>query len=485
MIEPIVGSWIEWGQGLFERAWAYIYQPWTLYQLAIIIALYLFCQLVARQVEPRLEAWVRSLKVNTGLLRVLAALLRRVEWILFVPLAYLTYYLSYEYAVSSLAAGNEFARFLVAKKVFLLLLAANLSNAWLVITVGSRIIRNRTLARLVGWLAWGVVALNLTGYLDDTVRALDAWGISFGEVRVTALAVLQGLALLIGLTWLASQTGNFVENRIQRSTDLTPSLQVLIGKFVKIFLVVVAVAVALNSAGVDLTALTVFSGAVGVGLGFGLQKVVSNFVSGVIILLDKSIKPGDTISLGDTFGWIRELRSRFVSVVTRDGREFLIPNEDFITQEVINWSFTDKLVRLDVHFGVAYDSDPHQVTKIVIEAAKGVKRVNTTRNQPVCWLTGFGDSSLDFICRFWINDPQNGLTNIRGQVLLAIWDTFKEHGVGIPFPHREIIMRTPVEIGRASEGATFGDPSGMEAVESGDDAQAAPGNGAALQQGGG
>lgn len=481
-MEPLVEGWLVRGRALAQGAWDYVYQPWTLYQLAIIVGLYLFCQLIAWRVEPRLERWVRSLKVNTGLLRVLAALLRRVEWLLFVPLAYLAYYLSYQYAVSSLAAGNEFARFLIAKQVFLLLLAANLSNAWLVITVASRVIRNRTLARLVGWLAWGLVALNLTGYLDDAVGALDATGISFGEVRVTALAVLQGLALLIGLTWLASQMGNFVENRIQRSTDLTPSLQVLIGKFVKIFLVVAAIAVALNSVGVDLTALTVFSGAVGVGLGFGLQKVVSNFVSGVIILLDKSIKPGDTISLGDTFGWIRELRSRFVSVVTRDGREFLIPNEDFITQEVINWSFTDKLVRLDVHFGVSYDSDPHHVTRIVIEAAKGVKRVNATRNQPVCWLTGFGDSSLDFICRFWINDPQNGLTNIRGQVLIAIWDTFKANGVGIPFPHREIIMRTPVEIGRASDGATFGDPAGMEGVETGEGTEpvvARTGNGAA------
>ena len=133
-------------------------------------------------------------------------------------------------------------------------------------------------------------------------------------------------------------------------TDLSPSLQVLIGKFIKIFLVVMAVVVGLNSVGIDLTAFAVFSGAIGVGLGFGLQKVVSNFISGVIILLDKSIKPGDTISVGETFGWIRELRSRFVSVVTRDGREFLIPNEDFITEKVINWSFSDKLVRLGCGF---------------------------------------------------------------------------------------------------------------------------------------
>ncbi|MEM9677064.1 MAG: mechanosensitive ion channel domain-containing protein, partial [Pseudomonadota bacterium] len=158
-----------------------------------------------------------------------------------------------------------------------------------------------------------------------------------------------------------------------------------------------------------------------------------------------SIKPGDTISLGETFGWIRELRSRFVSVVTRDGREFLIPNEDFITTQVVNWSFTDELVRLDVTFGVAYDSDPHEVSRLVKQAISDVERVNKVR-KPVCWLTEFGDSSLNFIARFWISDPQNGLTNIRGQVMLAIWDVLKENDIGIPFPHREIIMRTPVEV---------------------------------------
>jgi len=161
--------------------------------------------------------------------------------------------------------------------------------------------------------------------------------------------------------------------------------------------------------------------------------------------MDRSIKPGDTITLGETFGWIRELRARFVSVVTRDGREYLIPNEDFITHEVINWSFSDDLVRLDVSFGVSYNSDPHEVTALAIAAAQTCRRVYAYKT-PVCWLTAFGDSSLDFVLRFWINDPREGLTNVRGQVLLALWDTFKEHDIGIPFPHREIIMRTPVEL---------------------------------------
>ena len=223
----------------------------------------------------------------------------------------------------------------------------------------------------------------------------------------------------------------------------------MIGKVAKIGLVLAAGAIALSSVGVDLTALTVFSGAVGVGLGFGLQKVVSNFVSGVIILLDKSIKPGDTISLEGTFGWIRELRARFVSVVTRDGREYLIPNEDFITQRVINWSFSDNFVRLDVNFGVSYDADPHKVSQLAIEAAMSVARVEADR-RPVCWLTDFGESSLDFVLRFWIRDPQQGLTNVRGKVLLALWDTFKENGISIPYPHREIIVKQDGRAGGSS-----------------------------------
>ena len=198
--------------------------------------------------------------------------------------------------------------------------------------------------------------------------------------------------------------------------------------------------VALSSIGLDLTALTVFSGAVGVGIGFGLQKVVSNFISGIIILLDKSIKPGDTISLGDTFGWIRELRARFVSVVTRDGKEYLIPNEDLITQQVVNWSFSDDLVRIDVPFGVSYDSDPHEVIRLALEPLEKIERVSK-RKKPVCWMTEFGDSSINFVLRFWIRDPQNGLTNIRGTVLMALWDQFKANNINIPFPHREIIFK--------------------------------------------
>ena len=409
-------------------AWRVIFQTWTIYQALIIAFAYILARLFAKAAEPPLETWVRSLKLNAGFLRLLAALLRRVDWIVFVVLVGTAY----------LVVSNS----TWPSRAFFLNLVFNLSLAWLVISFISRVIHSRVLSRWVAVVAWIIVALNLTGYLDPTTAALDSMAFNLGEVRLSALLLIKSVALLIGLTWLANNTGNYVETRVMSMSDLTPSLQVLIGKFIKIFLVIAAVIVALNAVGIDLTVFAVFSGAIGVGLGFGLQKVVSNFISGVIILLDKSIKPGDTISLGSTFGWIRELRSRFVSVVTRDGREFLIPNEDFITEKVINWSFTDKLVRLDVDFGVSYDCNPHEVSRLAIEAAESVERVSKVK-KPVCWLTEFGDSSLNFKARFWISDPQNGLTNIRGMVMLALWDAFEANDIAIPYPHREIIMQPP------------------------------------------
>jgi small-conductance mechanosensitive channel len=214
-------------------------------------------------------------------------------------------------------------------------------------------------------------------------------------------------------------------------------MQVLAVKLLQVLLYGAAFFMGLRAVGVDLTGLAVLSGAIGVGLGFGLQKVVSNLVSGVIILLDKSIKPGDVISLGETFGWINALGARYVSITTRDGREYLIPNEDLITGQVVNWSHSNDFVRLDIFFGTAYGDDPHKVRKIAVSAASAVPRVLSER-APVCHIVSFGDSSVDYILRFWIRDPTQGLTNIRGNVYLALWDAFQAEGISFPFPQREV-----------------------------------------------
>ncbi len=413
-----------WARGLV----GYLTTPWFFYQAAIVVVLFVLAKLLASRVEPRLEERARRIKGHVGLLRVVIALLRRIDWILFTLML--------------------FAALVVMRSVtwpsrsHLISIVLSLSLAWLIASVLSRVVRNRLLARILGWLAWIYAAFVILGFDDEAAGFLDSLAMPLGQMRLSALLVLKAALVLVVTLWLAAVLGRFLDEQVQKSDELTPSVRVLIGKVARIGLVLIAGAIALSSVGIDLTALTVFSGAVGLGLGFGLQKVISNFISGIIILLDKSIKPGDTISLEGTFGWIRELRARFVSVVTRDGREYLIPNEDFITHRVINWSFSDDLVRLDVEFGVSYEADPHEVGRLAIEAAKTVDRVNDART-PVCWLTGFGDSSLDFVLRFWIDDPQKGLTNIRGQVLLALWDAFKANGVGIPYPHREIIMKEP------------------------------------------
>jgi len=416
----------------------YFKQPSVLIQLGVIVVLFPAALFLGRRTAAALEEKARGIKGMPGLLRFIVAFLGRMEWL------YYSLLLGIAYVVSGVLPLPE-SNYLIYS---VMLLAA----AWLVISVVSHVIRSRAIGKIFSVVAWAWVAAIVLSVADDVSSMLGAARLfSMGDRPYTLLDLIQTV-LFFGVTlWIALAAGNFVDRRVQQVDELTPSLRVLIGKIARISLLVFGVLFAMSSLGINLTALTVLSGAIGVGIGFGLQKVVSNFISGIIILLDQSIKPGDTITLGETFGWIRELRARFVSVITRDGREFLIPNEDFITREVINWSFSDEYVRLDVPFGVAYDSDPHEITRLAIEAASGVDRVDSSRNKPVCWMTEFGDSSLNFLLRFWIRDPQQGLTNIRGKVLLSLWDIFKEHGINIPFPHREVIMKTPVTVSRSDD----------------------------------
>ena len=428
MLDKLTRLGLEYGQLAID----YLGSPVVLTQLGLIVVVFLPALLLSRRIEPLFEKRARSIKGMPGLLRVVVAFLRRFEWLFFVILLALTYLLT---SVISWPESN-----------YLIYVAMLLSAAWLLIAVTSHALRSRLLRKLFAYVAWVYVAAAILGVVDDTAQILDNAAFGVGKIRISLLNVLQAGLLFAVAMWLSFTVGNFLDRRIQKAEELTPSLRVLLGKVTRISLIVLAAMIAVSGLGIDLTALTVLSGAVGVGIGFGLQKVVSNFISGIIILLDQSIKPGDTISLGETFGWIRELRARFVSVVTRDGREFLIPNEDFITHEVINWSFSDKYVRLDVDFGVSYDSDPHDVTRIAIAAAGSVGRVDAARRPPVCWLTEFGDSSLNFKLRFWITDPQQGLTNIRGKVLMALWDAFKENNISIPYPHRELIVKTPISV---------------------------------------
>jgi small-conductance mechanosensitive channel len=298
------------------------------------------------------------------------------------------------------------------------------------------------------------------GLLAPLAAALDRLAIEVGEVRLSALGAVQGLALLIALLWIARLASSLIEGRLRRSTAFSPAMQVLAVKMVRVGLIAVAVVVALTAVGVDLTAFAVFSGALGVGLGFGLQKVVSNLISGFILLMDRSIKPGDVIETEGTYGAITRLHARYVSIVTRDNTEYLIPNEDLITNRVINWSYSSDLIRLRVPIGISYDSDVRLAMALCIEAAESVERV-VSQPKPRCMMSGFGDSSVDLDLRFWIRDPANGTKNVASDVLLGVWDRFHENGIQIPFPQRDLHLKTadtpmPVRVARADEGAGEG-----------------------------
>lgn len=398
---------------------------WRQNQLLIVLGLIALAYVFAFLTRGRFDRWTRA-RENwpKWRLRLLLMIRRRLSLLYFVAFSWLVYF-----AMQALTWPS---------RSYLIGVAATLALAWLIIAVVSRFIENRTLRRIFTWALWVYATLVALNLVDDVMGFLDGIGFSIGETRFSALVVIKGL-LLIAVMLTAARLGTHAAAvALRRNEDISPSMQVLAIKAVQVVFYGIVVLVGIRALGFDLTGLALVSGAIGVGIGFGLQKVVSNLVSGIIILLDRSIKPGDVISLGDTFGWIDALGARYVSVVTRDGREYLIPNEDLITSQVVNWSHSDRFVRLDVAFGTSYHDSPHDVRRIAVEAARSVPRVLEDRFRPVCHITGFGDSSIDYALRFWIADPTEGLTNVRGNVYLALWDAFKAAGIRIPFPQREV-----------------------------------------------
>ncbi|RBI85922.1 mechanosensitive ion channel family protein [Rhodosalinus halophilus] len=407
-------------------------RPWNAYQVAIAAGLFLLAWALRAVLAPRMHEWMRAREGwPRWRLRVLVVLHKRLRMVFFVGLLWATVWAMREITWPS--------------RSWLLAILADLSLAWLIVAFATRLIANSLLRRTVRYGAYAWVTLRILALTDETERLLGRIAVEMGEVRISLWMVLQGVFLLALLLFLARVIARQSSARIHANEELSPSMRVLAVKFLQVALYGAAFLVGLRAVGFDLTGLAVLSGAIGVGLGFGLQKVVSNLVSGVILLLDRSIKPGDVISLGETFGWINSLGARYVSITTRDGKEYLIPNEDLITGQVVNWSHSNDLVRLDIHFGTAYGNDPHEVRRVATEAARGVARVLEDR-PPVCHITGFGDSSVDYVLRFWIRDPSGGITNIRGNVYLALWDAFQENGIRIPFPQREVRLLEGSEV---------------------------------------
>jgi small-conductance mechanosensitive channel len=326
----------------------------------------------------------------------------------------------------------------VVVRVVVLLFTASLGNkSWM------QHWENR--ATLVIWLA---IAAEYLGWLDPLISTLDSIGMAAGKSRITVWSVLKLLFTLTLFVLVAAWISRWVERRLKRLSNLEPSTRIGIAKFANAFLIGLSILMGLNAAGVDLTALTVLTGAIGLGLGFGLQSIAANFVSGFVLLMDRSIKPGDVISLSgqsgtstENFGWVQELRGRYVVVRDRDGVEMLVPNQQLISNAVINWSYTDPRIRLKLPVRVSYRDDPELALQILLTACQGQARV-LREPAPVSRLMHFGDSGIELELRFWISDPQEGVNNVRSEVNRAIWRLFNEHKITIPVAQREIVMRS-------------------------------------------
>ncbi len=299
-------------------------------------------------------------------------------------------------------------------------------------------------------IVWMVVAINMLGWLDPVIAWLDSIGWGKADKRVTAWSMIKSLFIVtlfvLAGTWIARA----LERRLMSMSSLAASTRIGVSKFTHAFLIAFSILVGLGASGLDLTTLTIFTGAIGIGLGFGLQAIASNFVSGFVLLMDRSIKPGDVISftgMGGTstegFGWVQELRGRYVVVRDRDGVETLVPNQNLITNSVINWSYTDPKVRLKLPVRISYRDDPELALAVLLKAAENQRRI-LREPAPVSRMMGFADYGMDLELRFWIADPQEGVNNVRSEVNRAIWRLFKENGITIPVAQREIyIHRVP------------------------------------------
>jgi len=394
----------------------------TLLEVGVIIAALLLAYLIARPLKRRLQ---RILDAQSWRGRVPGRIFS-----VFLPMISVLLAIILLRVGSETLAGNKLPTALVDT-------VARLLTAWIIIRLSTGMLKDSNWARLLSFAAWIIAALHILNLLIPVINLLDQLAIDLGGVRVSMLLLIKGVIVFAVLLKLASSGSSLLEKRILSFEELTPSVQVLLSKALKITLLAVAVIVALSSLGINLSAFAFIGGAIGVGVGFGLQKVVSNLVSGVILLLDRSIKPGDVIEIGPTYGRIQSLGARYVSVATRDKTEYLIPNEDLITTQVVNWSFSDKLVRLKIVIGVSYDSDIHAVMRLMVESAASIPRV-LANPKPVCQLKNFGDNSIDMELRIWISDPENGVSNVSSAVRVVIWDAFQEHGIEIPFPQRDV-----------------------------------------------
>ncbi|MBI1238838.1 MAG: mechanosensitive ion channel [Alphaproteobacteria bacterium] len=326
--------------------------------------------------------------------------------------------------------------------------AISLMTAWILVRLVTLVIRSAFWSSVAFYLVWPIAVLDILGIMDDVIAQMRSLAIPLGEnadgkaIDISLFDVVRTLIYFGLLFWAASTAGRLIEEQIQRIEELNPSVKALFAKLLRVALPVIALLVALQIVGFNLATLAVFSGAVGLGIGLGLQRTIGNFIAGFTLIADRSIAPGDVIEIDDTFGWVTAMEGRYVAIRTRDGTEHLVPNERFMSEGVVNWSRSDRVIRLHAPFGIAYGTrDLKKVQDIATDAARSVARVVESPS-PVCNVTAFGDSAVEFDLRFWIADPKNGMGNVRSEVYLALWEGLHENGIEIPFPQRDLHVKS-------------------------------------------
>ena len=323
---------------------------------------------------------------------------------------------------------------------FLLGLAAAAAAAMVV----RNVVRGLNLSR---WIAWALALFLFVAILADAMGGLaaitaplDSLAFTVGARRLSLLALIQIVITLLALYAAVKLANRLVGQSLKHAGGLDPTQRLLTQKLAALAIVAIAFFVGIDLAGIDLTALAVFSGALGLAVGFGLQKTFGNLIAGIILLMDRSIKPGDVISVGESFGQVNKIGVRAVSIVTRDGKEYLIPNELLMTQEVVNWSYSTRDVRVSIPIGVGYDCDVKLAQKLMIEAADASSRVLATP-KPTVWMTKFAESAIEHEIRVWILDPEAGIGAVRSDILNRVLELFKEHGISLPFPQRDVHVK--------------------------------------------
>lgn len=325
--------------------------------------------------------------------------------------------------------------------------AIALMSAWIAVRMVTLVIQSPFWSNFAFYVAWPIAALDAFGALGPVVEEMQSLAIPLGtnaegkNIDISLFDVIKTLIYFGLLFWGAKLASNLLQQRIEKIDELSPAVKALIGKMMNVILPIIALLIAFQIVGFNVTTLAVFSGAVGLGIGLGLQGIIANFLAGFTLLADRSIKPGDVIEIEGQMGWVTSMQARYVALRTREGTELLVPNDRFMNEGVTNWSRSDRVVRIHAPFGVSYKTeDLEAVQKLAIDVARSVERV-VDEPTPICNLMGFGNSSVDFDLRFWISDPEQGLSNVRSDVLMGIWQRLKAANIEIPFPQQDLHIK--------------------------------------------